>query len=268
MPETEPQWQPSMGAYRQVVRVMRPLQAYHRHHVAGMDHLPKHGRVLLVVHHTFATYDSFLLGLALTEFSGRVPRGLSDDLLFKTPLVRTFGRNIGLVPASPGAARHLLEQEQVVEVAPGGMWEALRGQRERYQTRWERRRGFVRLALRTSTPLVLAACRTADDLYTVYDNPFTREAYARWHLPFPLVRGLGPTLLPRPVRLTHHLAPPITPPPHDPAHEAEQIEALFTTCQATMNRLLHTADPGICVWRGPPAPPFATSSHSTPSASR
>lgn len=248
--ELDPSWQPSVDAYRRGVTLLRPLQMYHRHHVAGLHHIPPRGRMVLVVHHTFATYDSFLLGLSLAEFTGRIPRGLSDDLLFRVPFLRTFGRDVGLVPASPGAAQRLLEQEQMVAVAPGGMWEALRGRHERYQTRWERRRGFIRLALRMGAPLVLVACRTGDDLYTVYDNPITRAVYRRWHLPLPLVRGLGPTLLPRPIQLTHHLAAPIVPPRHEPAREAEQIEALFDQCKTVMDTLLHAADPGIPVWRG------------------
>jgi 1-acyl-sn-glycerol-3-phosphate acyltransferase len=245
-------WAPNPEVYTRAVRVMRPLQAYHRHHVAGLDRIPRTGRVLLVVHHTFATYDSFLMGLALTEFTGRIMRGLGDDLIFRTPFLRDLGWNVGIVPASPGAGRELLEQEQMVGVAPGGMWEALRGSSERYQTRWGQRRGFIRLALQTGSPLVLAACRTGDDLYTVYDNPLTRRIYRKWHFPVPIVRGLGPTLLPRPVRLTHHLSEPIVPPQHDPAREAEQVEALFARCEQTMDDLLHCADPGIPVWRGPP----------------
>jgi 1-acyl-sn-glycerol-3-phosphate acyltransferase len=266
--DNAPSWQPSLGTYRRAVAVMRPLQVYHRHHVAGLQHIPSEGRVLLVVHHTFATYDSFLLGLAITELTGRITRGLADDLLFKTPLVRTIASTVGLVPASPGAARRLLEHEQLVAVAPGGMWEALRGRDERYRTRWADRRGFVRLALRSGTPMVLAACRTGDDLYTVYDNPITRRVYRRWHLPLPLARGLGPTLLPRPVPLTHHLAAPIVPPPHDPARESEQVEALFARCETVMHQLLHAADPGEPVWRGPSEVRFPTTPPATPPSLR
>lgn len=252
MPELS--WHPTPEVYRNAVRVMRPLQAYHRHHVSGMDHIPRSGPVLLVVHHTFATYDSFLLGLALTEFTGRVMRGLGDDLIFKTPVMRDLGRNVGLVPASPGAGSRLLEVGNMVGVAPGGMWEALRGRTERYRVRWEDRRGFVKLALRTRASIVLAACRTGDDLYSVYDNPLTRALYRRWRIPLPLVRGWGPTLLPRPVRLTHHLSTPILPPPYDPAQASEQVASLFETCRAGMQSLLHRTDPGIPVWRGPPEP--------------
>jgi len=245
-------WNPDPATYRRTASVLRPLQRLHRQHVSGFEHVPPTGRVLLVMHHSFATYDAFLFGLALVEFTGRIPRGLGDDRLFQTPGVRRIMRTIGIVPASPGAGRALLENGELVGVAPGGMWEALRPRSERYQTRWGDRRGFVRLALRTGTPLMLVACRTADDLYTVYDNPVTDAIYKRFHIPIPLVRGWGPTLIPRPVQLTHHIAPPIVPPPWQPDREEEQLEAVFAEASATMDRLLHRADPGIPVWNGPP----------------
>lgn len=247
-------WQPDPDVQAGALAILRPLQRYHHHHVAGLEHVPRQGRVLLVMHHTFATYDSFLFGVALHEFTGRTPRGLGDNLIFKTPVLGRWGRGVGLVPASPTAGRELLEQEQLVGVAPGGMWEALRDRKERYRVRWGRRRGFVRLALRTGSPMLLAACRMADDLYTVYDNRLTRAVYRRFKAPLPVVRGLGPTLLPRPVPLTHHVAPPIVPPVYNPAREADQIEALFADACATMDRLLHSADPGVPVFNGPPTP--------------
>ena len=83
----------------------------------------------------------------------------------------------------------------------GGMREALRPGDERYGVKWDKRKGFVRLSLRTGAPLVLAACPDADRLFHVYENRLTKLAYKRLHLPVPLVRGWGPTLLPRPVSL-------------------------------------------------------------------
>jgi aminopeptidase N len=41
-----------------------------------------------------------------------------------------------------------LREGHVLGVAPGGMWESLRPRDERRQSRWEGRKGFVRLALR------------------------------------------------------------------------------------------------------------------------
>ena len=103
---------------------------------------------------------------------------------------------------------------------PGGAAPLLlRPSEARYQSRWGTRRGFCRLALQAQVPMLLAAVPRADELYSVYASKWTDRIYKRLHLPIPLIRGLGPTLLPRPIALTAYLAPVLVPPPlaDDPA---------------------------------------------------
>jgi hypothetical protein len=50
-------------------------------------------------------------------------------------------------------------------------------------------------------------------VYTLYENPLTTFAYRQWKLPFPIMRGVGPTLIPRPVKLTTYISPSFMPPP-------------------------------------------------------
>ncbi len=221
-----------------VERVLRPLARYHRFTLVGAEHVPRSGACLLVVHHSLATYDGFLLGGAIWEQTGRLPRGLGDDAIFHIPGIARVARNIGLVPASPQAGEALLAQGHVLGVAPGGMWESLRPRGERRRSRWGARRGFVRLALRAGAPIVCAAVPRADEVFTVYPSRVTDAIYERFHLPLPLLRGLGPSLVPRPLALTGHLAPPIVPPSHDPTREDEQAEALFQAASAAMADLL------------------------------
>ena len=234
----QPAFRPDPERLKRTARLLRPLQIYHRYEVTGLEHVPREGGCLLVCHHSAATYDGFLLGLILWEKTGRLGRGLGDDRIFQTPGLSDFARQIGLVPASPTAGQELLAQGELVGVAPGGMWEALRPREQRYQVRWEQRRGFCRLALRAQVPMLLAACPRADDLYEIYGNPITDALYQRLHLPLPLMKGLGPTLLPRPEKLVHHLAPLIHPPPHDPDAEEAQVDALHAQATAVMQGLL------------------------------
>ncbi len=72
--------------------------------------------------------------------------------------------------------------------------------------------GFARLACEAQVPLILAACPQADNIFEVYSSKLQVMAYRNWHVPLPLFRGLGPTLIPRPVKLAHHLAAPLIPP--------------------------------------------------------
>jgi len=242
------------GADRVWIERFRPwmeaLARYHRHEVIGLHHVPAHGRALLVVNHSLATYDGALLGLAIHDATGRLPMGLGDNLIFRTPGLRRVASRVGIVPARPETGERLLEDERLVAVAPGGMREALRPSHERYRVRWARRKGFVRLALRLQTPVILAACPAADDLYTVYEAVWTKLAYKHLKVPLPLVRGLGPTAIPRPVKLTHYIAPPLVPPPlYEPRLEG-QVDALHARFVATMQALLREEPAALAAAEG------------------
>lgn len=230
--------QPDLDFVLKIGRLLLPLSLYHRHTVKGLDLLPREGAWLMVTNHSLATYDGFLYGREVIRRLKRVPRGLGDKRIFQTPGLVDFAHRIGLVEASPTAGRTLLDAGHIVGVAPGGMKEALRPREERYEVRWDDRKGFVKLALRAGVPLVLSACPAADDLYDVYGSRLTDWVYEQIHMPVPFVRGLGPSLWPRPVKLTHFVAPPIVPPAHDHAHEVEQVDELHARTLATMLELM------------------------------
>lgn len=213
-------------------RILGPVARYHRYAAVGLDHVPKEGPVLLVMHHSLATYDSLLLCAALYERTGRVATGLGDDLIFKIPGVGRVASEIGIRPASPVNGVRLLEQGHVVVVAPGGMKEALRSSEDRYRVQWGDRRGFVRLALQTQVPMVLAACPAADDLFTVADSPLTQLAYQQFKIPVPLVKGRSGLPVPRAVPLTHYLAAPVVPTVDD------DVDGLHARCVTVMEGLL------------------------------
>ncbi len=224
----------SPGAVRFFETVLTPLERYHRFQVRGMEHIPLDGPGLLCVSHSLATYDGFIFGGAVHKATGRLPTALGDNMIFKTPWLGKHAWDAGIRPASPTAGQELLEQGYLLFLAPGGMRESLRPARERYQVRWEDRRGFVRLALRTGAPLVLCGCPAADDIFTVRASRVTDFVYRKLKAPLPVFRGLGPTLIPRPVQLTYYVAPPIEMPHYEPEREQEQVEDLHATALRVM----------------------------------
>lgn len=197
-------------------RVVSVLRTVHRHRVIGLENISLSGRMILAVNHSFVTYDIAMLAAAVYAERGRACRALGDRLIFKIPGLREVALACGVCEGNPQNAQELLEGEELVSVAPGGMYEALRSKDERYQLRWDRRTGFCRVAMRYQTPIVLAACPKADDLYSLYDNPLTQKIYQRFRMPLPLLRGFGPTLLPQPIALTHLVSEPLMPPAWDP----------------------------------------------------
>ncbi len=236
-PNFEPAGDSALEAVRPFVEW---IQDYHRHEVVGLERIPKEGGVLLALNHSLATYDAMLLAKEIIDY-GRVPSALGDDLIFRTPWLRRQARKLGVVPASPSHGEELLKRGRLVVVAPGGMREALRPSDERYHLRWSKRKGFVRLALRSQVPIVLAACPDADRLYHVYENNVTKVVYKQWRMPIPLIRGWGLSLIPRPVRLIHLISEPVELEPIDHDHFEEQVDETHHRVVTRMEDLMAEA---------------------------
>jgi 1-acyl-sn-glycerol-3-phosphate acyltransferase len=198
------------------------LRAFHRHRVVGIENIPKSGPALLAVNHSLASYDIMLLLGAIYEKSGRITRPLVDRLFFKIPYLGDVVTQLGCTEGNPKGAGSLLQDGEIVAVAPGGMEEALRPSNQKYQIKWSRRKGFARLAIENQVPVILAACPKADDLYDLWPNPITDLFYQKFRVPFPIARGLGPTVIPKPIRLTHFVGTPIAPPKR---HKSEEKSA-------------------------------------------
>jgi hypothetical protein len=218
------------------------LRRYHRHRVVGIKNIPLKGPALIVAHHSFATYDSFLLGAAILEERGRLVHALGHRWLFKLPLVRELMNDAGAVSASPESAKNLLREGHLLGVAPGGMREALRSKDERYKVRWADRKGFVRLAIEMQTPIVLVACPRADEIFDISTGFFTDLAYEKLRLPLVFAWGRGP--LPRPIELVHYVEKAQEPPacPRSAKKLSEVVDRWHAELTQAMSKLLERRD--------------------------
>jgi 1-acyl-sn-glycerol-3-phosphate acyltransferase len=231
----------ALAAFKTAELTLRMLSDYHQHRVLGFERFPKTGPVLAIFNHSFATYDAFLPVVAVFDMFDRVMRGVADRLIFRTPGLADFSRKVGFTEGTREELTFFLDQGEIVGLAPGGMREALRVNRKKYEVDWKRRIGFVRVSVATGAPIVLAACPAADDIFTLYDNPLTAWAYRKFKLPIPAFRGFGPTPVPRPVQLTHLLSEPI-PPPHGGARVTEdEIVAHHAYLERRMGALMQEA---------------------------
>lgn len=185
------------------------LEKYFRYEVKGLERIPSR-KALVVMNHGIIPYHGFLLAKKLMDDRGIYPRGLGAGFLFAIPGVREFFLKGGAVNASPKNARRLLNEGHVVMLAPGGIYEALIAKQGLRRIPWERRKGFVRLAVETGTPIVPTYCR---GINAVYMNSYLLLKpriklleKTRFSLPFFL--GLG--LLPLPRKLVHVVGRPIS----------------------------------------------------------
>ena len=199
------------GSFFSLVEAFLPIiRGYFRYEVIGLENVPDRGRAVLVGNHGILPVDALLLQYAIKESLGRWPRGLTDRRIFRIPFLRQIFMDLGIVLAHPDTGQALLEQEEIVTIMPGGSREAFKPSRERYQLMWKRRKGFVRLAIQTGSPIIPAVCIGNDELYHVFLDGYelSERIYGKGVLlPISLPVGLGP--LPLPAKLTHYVGRPI-----------------------------------------------------------
>lgn len=222
---------------------------YHSFTFVGAELIPREGGVLGITSHGMATYDLFLTAYAIFKATGRPVRSLGDAIWFRTGPLASAIQRLGMVNTRPEIARQLLDAGHIVAVAPGGVREAVRPSSQRFRVDWKGRAGFARLALEARKPIMLVTCPAVDLVYTLYDNPLTTWAYQKWKVPLPLMHGLGPTLIPRPVRLTAYCSRPFLPPPIAGSMATdEEVQVYRDELNDKMNAFMRE----ICVKEGLP----------------
>ncbi len=198
------------------------LEWYHRYELQGYERVPKEGPAIIAVNHSLATYDGVLLGAALYKKLGRMAYGLADRHFFRFQKIGEISKKLHLVEGTHENAMKLLEDGEIVAVAPGGMKEAIRSSEEKRQVYWGERLGFAQLAYKMQVPIILAACPKADDIYEVLTGKLTKWGYKYLKLPLVLPLGLGASLIPRPVKLKHTLSHPFYPPSYREGEEGHK----------------------------------------------
>lgn len=212
-------------AWRRVVEGVAdgvaPLVDLYNPYVEGLDNLPSDGRFLLVGNHTQTSPEAFLVPYVVRRAIGMRVRPLTDrrmGAMMPSPVADMFA-GCGAVIGAPETARELMRHNEPILVFPGGGREIPKFKGEEYKLRWEGRAGFARLAVEHGYPIVPVGLVGGDD---VYRSLSTREG--RWGrlsqglterlsgssgMAMPLVRGIGPTLIPRPQRMYLKFGAPI-----------------------------------------------------------
>ncbi len=219
---------------------MRLVARYFRYRVHGLENVPRTGPALLTLNHGPVPIDGALLGMTIYEQLGRLPRALTDHLVFKAPLMREVFMAIGAVDGRHSTADELLQRGNLVVVMPGGAPEGFKSSAHAYELYWRKRTGFARLAIRQQVPIVPAACIGIDDLYTLHWDLFEagKKVFGVRSLPFGVPWGRGPGV-PRRVPLTHWVGAPLMPDvPAEAADDEEAVLAFRDRVTDEMERLL------------------------------
>lgn len=203
-----------------VTERLQPVLDLSRPYVDGLENLPPDGRFLLVGNHTQFGSEVFLIPDMVRRSVGTRVRPLADrnfGRLRRLPadLMAAFGGVIG----APETVRELMRHDETILVFPGGGREIAKFKGEEYALRWQGRSGFARVSVANGYPIVPVGLVGGDDVYrswTTRDSAYakfsaalSRRLNGRPDMAMPLLRGIGPTLIPRPQRMYLRFGAPI-----------------------------------------------------------
>jgi 1-acyl-sn-glycerol-3-phosphate acyltransferase len=216
-----PRVQRLRGALEKVHDGISPVIDLWRPYITGLDNLPGDGRFLLVGNHTaFIGGEVLLIPHYVRRALGRRVRPLADRRFGTGPgLGYDFVSAYGGVIGDPETARELMRHNETILVFPGGGREIGKYKGEEYQLNWHGRSGFARVAVENDYPIVPVGLVGGDDVYKSLVSRDSRVArlsrtisqrlMGETDVAMPPVRGVGPTLIPRPQRMYLGFGKPI-----------------------------------------------------------
>ena len=205
-------------------RWLSSARLWHRPVFSGLENIDPSRPTMFVGNHTlFGVIDVPHIVCELQRVHGILPRSLGDRAHFAVPLWRDLLGALGCVEGTRDSCAALMRERQSVLVFPGGAREVFKRKGEAYRLIWKERIGFVQMA--AGYRIVPFASVGADEAYDIdvdaadlmrspigalrratgIAQRYLRDGEA---LP-PLVHGLGPTLVPKPVQFLFSFGSPI-----------------------------------------------------------
>jgi len=207
-------------------RLMEPWSTLLDPRFLNMERIPTEapGPLLFVGNHTlYGMLDIPHLYLKLLGDHGIALRSMGDRAHWKLPAWGQFLERFGAVSGDRDVCGELLAAGEPVLVFPGGAREVAKRKGEKYTLVWKNRFGFVKLAIEHGCTIVPFAMLGGDDAWDIVWDAQDLQAspiaglvnafYDGIGVPqdsmFPIAKGLGPSMLPKPVRLYFSMAEPI-----------------------------------------------------------
>jgi 1-acyl-sn-glycerol-3-phosphate acyltransferase len=188
-----------------------------------------------------------LAAAAATAGAARELRWLAEDFVYYLPFVGTMMNRLGAVRACQENAERLLATGRLVAVFPEGAKGIGKLYRERYRLQRFGRGGFIRLCLRTGTPIVPSAIVGAEEASPMlYRLEYMAKTLGIPYLPVtPTFPALGPLgLLPAPTKWKVAFGEPLRFDDHGPEDADDEVlvgrlsERVRAAIQALLDRTL------------------------------
>ncbi len=248
-------------------RLLAVHRLWHRPWMTGLENIDPQRPTLFVGNHTiYGMLDVPLLGYEVYQRKGVYIRGLADRMHYKIPIWRDIFKWIGSVVGTRDNCSALMQSGAHIMVFPGGSREVAKRKGEAYQLIWKDRTGFARMAVEHGYRIIPFAAVGAEECYDILldSNDIMGSGLVKWlkttalgskfigdgEQLFPLSRGLGLSMIPRPERFYYSFGEPIETAQHqgesdDPAVLADVRDAVKASIetQLTALRKVQAKDP-------------------------
>ena len=205
---------------------------YFRVETIGIESVPKVGRCVLVANHSGTLpLDGVMLKAAVKReqggaSAGRDVRWLTEDFIYHMPFLGGAMNRLGAVRACQENAERLLAKESLVAVFPEGVKGIGKLFADRYRLQRFGRGGFIKLCLRTGTPIIPVAVVGAEETNPLlFKIEHLSKALGIPYVPvtptFPLLGPLG--LLPAPTKWRIQFGEPLDLSAHGPEAADDEI---------------------------------------------
>ena len=149
---------PDWGFVERQKYLWNPLMDYwFRMEVEGWEKLPDPPALLTGIHSGAPfVWDAWTVGVQWWRRFGseRPLHGTAHDALMAMPVLGSYFRRMGVLPAAPDSISAALAAGRDVALWPGGERDSLRPWTQRDQAVLAGRKGFIRLAIRSCVPIV------------------------------------------------------------------------------------------------------------------
>lgn len=190
--------------YRVLPRfLLEILRKYFRLEVDGIQNVPKKGGVIFAPNHSgYTGFDAFLLAHILQKEGHRAPLILTHHFWFLTETTSIPAHKMGFTEATYENGINSLKKGHAIVLFPEGEHGNFKPSSKRYQLQ-EFKRGFVRMALETQSPIVPVVIVGAEETHiNLKKLKFTRFLQGTV-IPLPL------NIIPLPAKWRIHFLDPI-----------------------------------------------------------
>jgi 1-acyl-sn-glycerol-3-phosphate acyltransferase len=208
---------------------------YWRVQTTGIEHIPDYERALLVSNHSGQLpWDGSMIMMAILNEhpAQRLTRNLYANWFPTLPFLSAMFVKMGQALASVENGTRLLEQDELVGVFPEGYKGVGKLYKDRYKLARFGRGGFVKMALKTQSPIIPVSVVGAEETYIAVAKSnlmsrLTGFPYFPISLRFPLLGLLG--VIPLPSKWYIDFGEPI---PMD-SYEPDAVDNLVVVSQLT-----------------------------------